>query len=457
MNWTAGEDGTFSSEIDGERYTVFRKAVTNGEEWWHHRLDGGHQARGGFKSPEAAMHDLDDLAEHKQQLNALGRVRAVGISPPEAKHTPWGRSQSIVTYAPGVEEHSTAGHGGFWVALKRHGEMPASLRLAGGWYEEDVEWSRVALAFPDLFTARERRHAEETLINWRPEVFEAWSGRTLGPGESRVKDEALWDKAHAADLVVASASIYQPDRTYVVVSAVIGGIRSSGGKPFAQHFLVPAEEYEKRSPFGFVVDLERHREIDERLGYLKARDDLTETLRTYAEQRSTPFPTDPGDGSKLSRAFVAAYAQSQAANAPRYLFAVVGREKPYVVSETPPPAGTTFLQFDRGRVFDQPSGLGLSITSIALRDAAAAEPVVKGRLVPTQAEARATLASLGMTLRVTDGEFRVNFLGADEATAYYTNDICDAIGTAQAMVRTAAKQKSGPSAAPAARQRARRP
>lgn len=43
----------------------------------------------------------------------------------------------------------------------------------------------------------------------------------------------------------------------------------------------------------------------------------------------------------------------------------------------------------------------------------------------------------GMTLRKIDGEYRVNYRYGDEATAYYTNDLADAISTAESMVTSA--------------------
>lgn len=43
------------------------------------------------------------------------------------------------------------------------------------------------------------------------------------------------------------------------------------------------------------------------------------------------------------------------------------------------------------------------------------------------------LRRVGVTLRKRDGEYRVNFLGGGEATAYYTNDLEDALGTGQRM------------------------
>ena len=49
-------------------------------------------------------------------------------------------------------------------------------------------------------------------------------------------------------------------------------------------------------------------------------------------------------------------------------------------------------------------------------------------------EARKELWALGLTLKVTDfEEYRVNYRGGKEATAYYTNDFEDAVGTGKAM------------------------
>jgi hypothetical protein len=38
-----------------------------------------------------------------------------------------------------------------------------------------------------------------------------------------------------------------------------------------------------------------------------------------------------------------------------------------------------------------------------------------------------------MTIRKRDGEYRVNFRGGDESTAYYTDELRDTISTAYAM------------------------
>lgn len=55
------------------------------------------------------------------------------------------------------------------------------------------------------------------------------------------------------------------------------------------------------------------------------------------------------------------------------------------------------------------------------------------RLATTIKAAQADLRSIGMTLSHDDGEYRVNFIGGREATAYYTTDLSDAISTATQM------------------------
>ena len=61
--------------------------------------------------------------------------------------------------------------------------------------------------------------------------------------------------------------------------------------------------------------------------------------------------------------------------------------------------------------------------------------VTRGKVMtPTMAEATAVLREVECTLRKVEGEYRVNFLGGREATAYYTDDLTDAIFTGRAMV-----------------------
>ena len=197
---------------------------------------------------------VHETAEHRRELHALGRVQTA-----IAASTPWGSSQLATIYGPGVTCHSTAGHGGFHLSAERNRLIDPALRKDSPWYEEDSEWATVALTFPDLFTAYERKCADETIRHSWPETWERIHGRILAEGESRSKDRHAFDEAHAADWVVNSAiySVLHAGMTEVV--ATKGGRRGGGAE---RRFLVPSEDYSTRGPFGFVIDESRHQSYD---------------------------------------------------------------------------------------------------------------------------------------------------------------------------------------------------
>jgi hypothetical protein len=68
------------------------------------------------------------------------------------------------------------------------------------------------------------------------------------------------------------------------------------------------------------------------------------------------------------------------------------------------------------------------------------EYVGSGGAVPkwTIKTAKAELAKFGLVLSHNDGEYRVNKKGGREATAAYTNDLDDAVGTGIAMANKGA-------------------
>lgn len=195
-----------------------------------------------------------ETAKNRRELHALGRVQTrMGAS------TPWGSSQLATIYGTGVVAHSTAGHGGFHLSADRNRLIDPALRKDSPWYEEDSEWAIVALTFPDLFTAYERKCADEIIRHSWPETWERIHGRILADGESRSKDRHAFEEAHADDWVVNSAiySVQHAGMTEVV--ATKGGLLGAGAE---RRFLVPSEDYSTRGPFGFVIDEARHQSYD---------------------------------------------------------------------------------------------------------------------------------------------------------------------------------------------------
>ena len=134
---------------------------------------------GGDLANEAAFRaKVLEQAEHQRQRVALARRDIHSTA-----HTPWGLSQGATVYAEGVICHSTAGHGGFHLSAERNARVHPMLRASDGFYEEDECWAIVAITFPDLFTAFERRCAERTMKDSFPDAWETiWYD--LSPGES---------------------------------------------------------------------------------------------------------------------------------------------------------------------------------------------------------------------------------------------------------------------------------
>jgi hypothetical protein len=228
---------------------------------WRNARPLGELTRADFYSHEGRLDDeaafrarAMETAEHKRDLTCLGRVQARMNC-----NTPWGASQIATIYADGVVSHMTAGHGGFKLSAERNAQVHPALRSDGGWYEEDCAWASVAITFPDLFTGFEKRCAEATLRDWEPDAWEAISGTSLGPGQSRVKDRRTFEAEHADDWIGISAlrSDFHPGMTEVI--ATRGGRHDR--KAEEQRFLVPSAEYQPGS-FGFVIDEDRHRPYD---------------------------------------------------------------------------------------------------------------------------------------------------------------------------------------------------
>ncbi|WP_292576551.1 hypothetical protein [Mesorhizobium sp.] len=191
-----------------------------------------------------------EQAQHQRERLALDRRE--DRSP---AHTPWGPSQGATIYAEGVTFYATAGHGGFHLSPDRNREVHPLLRATDGWYEEDECWAIVAISFPHLFTAFERRCAERTIKDSWPDAWEAIFGTILAAGESRTKDQRAFEAAHAADWIVVSAITSDQQKGFVECVATPGGKRGPGTEE--RRFLVPSGEYEI-GRFGFVIDPDRH-------------------------------------------------------------------------------------------------------------------------------------------------------------------------------------------------------
>jgi hypothetical protein len=162
---------------DGRHYLVTAWRIPRPMGDWKRSDFYGHS---GELADEAAFRAaVLENAEHQRERKMLGRVEVYSCA-----HTPWGASQGATLYAEGIERHSTAGHGGFKLSAERNRKVHPTLRSKGGWYEEDSEWAIVAITFPHLFTALERRGADRTINDLR---HRARTGRVLREGSSQFR------------------------------------------------------------------------------------------------------------------------------------------------------------------------------------------------------------------------------------------------------------------------------
>ncbi|WP_276122424.1 DUF7007 domain-containing protein [Pararhizobium qamdonense] len=203
----------------------------------------------------AEIHDdmAAEKAAHETELRTLDRPTIqAGAS------TPWGVAQGSRLFADGIILHSTASHGGFHLADVSNAVVHPLYRNDSKFYEEDCEWAKVAHAFPQLFTAYERRLADRTLRDYFPDAYERVTGAILNGSQSHMRDRQEFESRHRDDWVVIAAlnSDHQPG--FVECIATLGGIRGETGE---RRFLVPRSDY-VIGRHGFVIHPLKHQPYD---------------------------------------------------------------------------------------------------------------------------------------------------------------------------------------------------
>lgn len=179
--------------------------------------------------------------------------------------TPWGKADSVRPIADGIWFVGTPGHGGLKLIASLNAKMPKIIRSPGGWYEEDLAYNWVIVAFPELV---ERgllngtlENAHQTLRDWFPTEYEKVFGVKLTSSQSRELRKNLFKAEHANDWVAVSAETKSswnpqiPDQV-VLVTCQPAGIAHHRDAP-TRRFLVPRGDYNNpslRTPIGFICD-----------------------------------------------------------------------------------------------------------------------------------------------------------------------------------------------------------
>jgi hypothetical protein len=190
--------------------------------------------------------------------------------------TPWGRADHVYKLGEGIYSASTSSHGGMHLAPAINALIPKYMRADNGWYEEDCQQAIPPFVLGCKYFDCQRTHqfieegeAEQTVKVWYWKEWERYTGKILQPGESSLKDEAEYLEAHAQDWLVISAlgacSYHNIPDGFIKAWATIGGSRSPHS--IQKAFLIPKEEYEKRTPMlYFLVDPSKYQEVSTKEG-----------------------------------------------------------------------------------------------------------------------------------------------------------------------------------------------
>ena len=169
---------------DGETLIAYAIGLDIAPERW---TPGDFYGCGGFVAGEGGFRSyVEERASHRRQLSRLARPSIMS-----GAHTPWGCAQQTQLYSEGIVSHSTAEHGGFHLAPHRNAMVNPAWRNDDGWYEEDCQWSKVAMTFPELFTSFERKCANDTLRHGEPDADDELIGVGLAIAECVVRAFAL--------------------------------------------------------------------------------------------------------------------------------------------------------------------------------------------------------------------------------------------------------------------------
>jgi hypothetical protein len=172
-------------------------------------------------------------------------------SPTKGGHSPWGPIQTCTFVADGITVVSTASHGGYYLAPEQNEKVPAPLRQANGWYEEDCEWAAVAFTFPDLFPAGGVESAHSTLKHWYPDQYAQATGATVRVEESLTLQRREFEERTANEFVVCSAF---GDWQAGVPKGMVGVYARKASTGEVTWALVPEGEYQGRLRQGFVLN-----------------------------------------------------------------------------------------------------------------------------------------------------------------------------------------------------------
>jgi len=191
-------------------------------------------------------------------------------------HTPWGQADyhEFLNAENTIVNVGTSSHGGIGVHISL--PMPEYLdcETTGQWrwYEEDIDWAKVALAYPQAFTPQAIESAKLTILNWHPKIYEKHFGHKPTAAESFKVAEEENDKRLINHYRVHGGFgdwAWDVPKGYVYATGYRKSDNSNAG------FLVPSDVYNE-NPSRLILDDFPRWEPDKTFPYSKPRESKTQ-------------------------------------------------------------------------------------------------------------------------------------------------------------------------------------
>lgn len=127
--------------------------------------------------------------------------------------TKWGAPVTTNQVLPGVWHVTTADHGGYVLSDERQAAVPEALRRDDPFYEEDVDWALVLLAFaaefrrlPTAGIGLQVENARRSVRAWHPDRYAAFTGEEVPQTERHVLRRRAAYQAVIGEYASTSAS-----------------------------------------------------------------------------------------------------------------------------------------------------------------------------------------------------------------------------------------------------------
>lgn len=145
------DEGHLAARLDGHAMIAFPARDGRHSVWSAFRIDRPPEQwlRDDFFITGTSVADENEFRAHATEYAAhISQRKSLPRICIRSRHsTPWGMADDSRRYADGVVFHSTPSHGGFELSAEANAKVHLAWRNADRFYEEDIDWAKVATPF----------------------------------------------------------------------------------------------------------------------------------------------------------------------------------------------------------------------------------------------------------------------------------------------------------------------